>query len=123
MSQNERTIRAYVAGPMRGIDRFNFPAFDAAKDRLIELGWDVISPADIDREIGITGYTTDLPADFIFSALRRDFAAIVTCDAIVFLPGWEASSGAQAERQVGTYIGLDFYHLDPETGILTKEDQ
>lgn len=68
-SFNQRSRRAYIAGPMRGYDRFNFPAFDAAKDRLIEMGWDVVSPADLDRAVGITGYTTDLPEGFIYQAL------------------------------------------------------
>ena len=121
MSLDGRPIRAYIAGPMRGYERYNFPAFDAAKDRLIMRGWEPVSPADLDREVGITGYSTDLPADFIYGALRRDFAAIVTCDAIVFLPGWEASSGAKAERYVGEQIGLRFFYLNPETGDMTEE--
>jgi hypothetical protein len=39
----------YIAGPMRGYDKFNFPAFDAARDRFTAMKWHVISPADIDR--------------------------------------------------------------------------
>jgi hypothetical protein len=118
---DQRPIRAYVAGPMRGIERFNFPAFDAARDWLIEQGWQAISPADLDRAYGITGYTTELPAGFIFSALRRDFQAICECDAIVFLDGWEASSGAKAERYVGEQIGLRFFHINIETGEIVEE--
>ena len=114
-------MKAYIAGPMRNYDRYNFPAFDAAKDWMIEQGWDPVSPADLDRAVGITGYTTDLPDDFIFGALRRDFKAICECDAIVFLPGWEASSGARAERFVGEQIGLSFFHIDLETGLITEE--
>ena len=41
--------KLYVAGPMRGIDLFNFPAFDLAKAEMTRAGWHVISPADMDR--------------------------------------------------------------------------
>lgn len=108
---------------MRGYDRYNFPAFDDAKDRLIEAGWDVVSPADIDRELGITGYTTELPEGFIYDALRRDFAAILTCDAIVFLPGWLQSSGAVAERFVGQQINLEMWHISSSGDIYKEEDE
>ena len=42
----------YIAGPMRGIHLFNFPAFDAAKKYLSMNGHSVISPADIDQMTG-----------------------------------------------------------------------
>ena len=31
-------MRLYIAGPMRGIPLWNFPAFDAARDMLIKEG-------------------------------------------------------------------------------------
>ena len=106
---------------MRGIPLWNFPAFDAARDMLIGLGHDPISPADIDREHGIDENTTVLPPGFIHTALRRDFAAIVTCDAIAFLPGWETSSGANAERTVGGHVGCEFWRVDPEARTFERE--
>ena len=42
----------YIAGPMRGYPRFNFDAFDAAQSHLESLGYRVISPAALDREVG-----------------------------------------------------------------------
>ena len=44
--------RLYIAGPMRGIPQYNFPVFDAARDKAIALGWDAVSPADLDRANG-----------------------------------------------------------------------
>ncbi len=112
--------RAYVAGPMRGYDLYNFPMFDTCRDRLLSMDWDVVSPADLDRDNGIFETTTVLPEGFIFTALRRDFAAIVTCEAIVFLPNWELSSGSRAEARVGLDIGLDFYKFNPRSGSVVK---
>lgn len=106
-------LRAYIAGPMRGYDRFNFPAFDRAESQLKKKGWDAVSPAAMDRAIGVNENTTELPDGFIYTALRRDFAAICTCDAIVFLPEWEKSSGARAEARVGLDIGLRFFSITP----------
>ena len=106
-------MRAYLAGPMRGRVAYNFPAFDAARDFLRTLGHDPVSPADMDREVGVDG-TTEVPPGFVFDALKRDFAAILECDAIAFLPGWESSSGAQAERKVAEAIGLPCYRVDAE---------
>lgn len=116
-----RQVKCYVAGPMRGYDRYNFVEFDKAKDWLIEKGWEVVSPADLDRACGVTGYTTTLYNGFLEDAMRRDFIAICNCDAIVFLKGWEKSSGANAERFVAEHCGLDIFHIDTDTGELTPE--
>ena len=40
----------YVAGPMRGIPKFNFPLFDEVAEALRHKGHTVINPADMDRE-------------------------------------------------------------------------
>ncbi len=47
--------RVYIASKMSGIPAFNFPAFDAMRVRLTNMGFDVVSPADIDREHGFDG--------------------------------------------------------------------
>ena len=109
--------RVYIAGGMRGYENFNFPAFDRAAEQLRAKGWTVLSPAEMDRAIGIDETVEELPDNFIFDALRRDFAGICTVDAIVFLPGWERSSGARAEARVGLDIGLDFYEIGPRGGL------
>lgn len=114
-------MRVYVAGPMRGYPQFNFPAFDAARDRGRALGHDVVSPADIDRE---HGFDETAPPPTITGAMlrefaRRDVAAVLTCDALALLPGWERSSGALAELAVARWVGLKildattFGPLDP----------
>jgi hypothetical protein len=107
------TIRyVYIAGPMRGYPQYNFPAFDAARNYLVQNGWNVISPADIDRASGLNEQTppesiTD-PKSFIY----RDFHAMLfltpNCgDAIIMLPGWERSTGAMAELFLARWLGLN----------------
>ena len=38
--------RIYVAGPMTGLPELNYPAFNAAADRLRARGWHVENPAE-----------------------------------------------------------------------------
>lgn len=113
-------MKVYVAGPMRGLPDLNYPAFDAARDLISKLGHEPVSPADLDRETGVTEESAQAE-DFIAGALRRDFAALVTCDAIAFLPGWKNSVGANAERRVAEDIGLELYDVEPETARFERQ--
>ena len=38
--------------------------------------------------------------------MRSDIAALLTCDAIHMLPGWENSRGATVEHTIATALGL-----------------
>lgn len=100
--------RIYIAGPMRGRPRWNFPAFDEARDHLASIGWDPINPADMDRKAHGPDieFATELPPGFVREALSRDFAALATCDAIFMLAGWESSAGAKAELAFAQAAGL-----------------
>ena len=105
----------YVAGPMRGLPQFNFPAFDQARDHLVSDGYAVISPADIDRASGFKE-TEDDPSftvDLIKKFVLRDFHALYFMDArhgdaIALLPGWESSTGAYAETGLARWLTLPF---------------
>lgn len=110
------TKTIYVAGPMRGVPKYNFPHFDMAAQHLRYRGWYVVNPADRDRDKYedieswpefATGELTD--RFDIHDALRWDIGTLVTCDAICLLPEWEHSEGAQLEHRVATACGLDTY--------------
>jgi len=89
--------RIYLAGPMTGYPGHNFAAFHQAAERLREAGWDVINPAEN------FGGRTDLPRS---SYMRADVAALIECDAIGLLPGWEDSRGAKVEYLLAREMGL-----------------
>lgn len=112
----------YIAGPMRGVPFYNFPAFDVARNLWEDEGYNVISPADLDRKAGfdpIDNPGQDWNEDK-GEVIKRDILAILetlkpnTADAIALLPGWEASKGAAVEVALGQFLGLGF--VDAETG-------
>jgi hypothetical protein len=107
-------MKAYIAGPMRNYPQWNFPAFDSAALMLRQRGWEIISPAELDREMGFTQWTTTLPDGFMEGAMRRDIDALLMVDSIILLPGWEASTGAQFELTVARALGLDQFCFVPD---------
>lgn len=104
-------MKVYVAGPMRGYPLWNFPAFDAASADLRSWGFEVVSPAELDRAIGFDEHTGVLPDGFVEGALRRDIEALLEVDGVVLLPGWRASSGVAIELTVARALGLAIYEL------------
>jgi hypothetical protein len=108
----------YVAGPMRGIKDFNFPAFYRAESTLVSLGYEVFNPARRDESKygqgklkSETGDENEIAATAGFNlreALGADCQWITEfADAICLLPGWEASKGANAEVALARALNLE----------------
>jgi hypothetical protein len=98
----------YLAGPMTAYPLLNHPAFDDATRRLRDAGYGVVSPAEIDRAIGIQANAEDPYAGMHVDPgeiMRDDLRAVLDADAIVLLPGWEGSKGARLERIVAESSG------------------
>lgn len=91
-------MKVYLSGPMTGLPQSNYPAFDAAAASLRAIGYDVVNPADIGREIG-DGLEWS-------QYMRPCIAALVQCDAVVMLPGWHESRGAMIERDIALALGM-----------------
>jgi hypothetical protein len=106
--------RIYIAGPMRGYKHYNFPAFDAAAERLRRLGFEPVSPADADRQLGFDPMM--LPDDHDWNQLpegwdirevaKRCCDAVIGCDGMLMLSTWDCSSGASAERQLAYWLNI-----------------
>jgi hypothetical protein len=100
-------LRVYVSGPMTGIPAHNFPAFERAAGKLRAEGLDVVSPHELPHSD--CGQPGSIPWA---TYLREDLAAMLTCDAIVLLPGWDCSRGATFELYVATQVGLSVWHFE-----------
>ena len=111
-------MKVYLAGPMRSVPEFKFPAFHAAAAKLRAEGHFVFSPAEKDNERhgadisrgnadGDEGQAAREHGFSLREALGVDLAWICAeADAIAMLPGWPASKGATAERAVALALGL-----------------
>lgn len=117
-------MKGYIAGPMSGIRQFNFPAFDAAAEKLRAVGFEVVSPAELDdpehRALALASETGD-PAEIDAKVgvtwgdfLARDVKLIADSgvQAIFVLPGWETSRGAMLETFVGVLAKLPIIAAD-----------
>jgi nucleoside 2-deoxyribosyltransferase len=91
--------RIYIAGPMSGYVDHNFPAFHSKAAELRAKGFDVISPAEINPDTKMSWV----------DCMKADIKALVSCDAIQMLEGWEKSKGASLERHIGERLELKIY--------------
>lgn len=95
--------RLYLAGPMRGIEHLNFPAFDDAAHRLREAGYEVFNPADQDRTYEVNWGRPPTTRE----ALTMDVSWISHyADGVAVLTGWSESLGAKAEVALASAIGI-----------------
>jgi hypothetical protein len=120
-------MKVYIAGPMRGIPEFNFPAFFAAEDYLKEQGHVCFNPARRDNDRhgadlskgNATGDEAVAAAQHGFSlreALRDDTQWIsMEAEAIALLPGWQNSKGARAEKALAEALNLEIIYLPGAT--------
>jgi hypothetical protein len=119
----------YLAGPMSGYPHFNFPAFDKAAAHLRELGYTIVSPAELDRpEVREASMASldgnadgghpvgDSWGDF----LSRDVKLVADeVSGIIALPGWQESRGARLEMFVAMLCGheLNEYVQRPKQAV------
>ena len=114
-------MKIYLAGPMRGLPEFNFPAFFAAAGVLRALGHEVFSPAERDQAKHGDGIWKGMSGDLgeaaqkgfsLRDALGADTAWIcANAEVIAMLPGWKKSKGARAEKALGEALGLKVLYL------------
>lgn len=105
--------RIYCAGPMRGYDNFNFPAFNVAAEELRALGWDVVNPVDINPD----------PNTPYAECMRKDIEQLLTCDSIYMLTGWEKSQGATLEHSIALSLEFDIYYEDDDLAYNNNENK
>ena len=94
--QEERDHRIYIAGPMTGIEDYNFPAFNRAARMLRESGWVVENPADHGVVEGASW------SDY----LAYDLTRLGACGAVYLLRGWQNSKGARLEYLIAKELGM-----------------
>ena len=106
--------KVYLAGPMRGIPEFNFPAFAKWAQWLRAQGYEVFSPAEKGAEKEVEK-DPSLQYDLAFrrKVFLMDTNYICTeADIIALMPDWHISLGARAEYALAKAIGLQVMILE-----------
>jgi len=111
-TQERHKKRIYLVGPMEGMPDSNYPAFDEAAARGRALGYEIINPAEIDCDLGITA---DNYRPRIKEVIRHDVEEVLASDAIALLPGWNVGDrkGSPAEHRIAIWAGKEI--LDART--------
>ncbi len=112
--------KIYIAGPMRGIPEYNFPAFMEADDLLTLYGWITINPAQVDIDRGFDPKTPQhtLTKKDLEDFIVRDIHLVMSADAICLLEGWEHSKGVGVEIAIAHYCDIPIFFLN---GALKQE--
>ena len=96
-------MKIYLAGPMRGIEEYNFPRFREAAEQLRGRGYEVVSPHELDEAEWELAEQIELTTK---AYMRRDLPLMLDCDGVVVLEGWTASKGALIEWTVAIQCGM-----------------
>jgi len=100
MEAKKNNVKLYLSGPVsNNPDARNL--FYKAEEYYSSIGYEVVNPLKLNM---------DCPT--WEQAMRRDIAALMDCDAIVMLPGWELSKGAKLEHFVAYKLGLDIRYSE-----------
>lgn len=102
-------MKVYLAGPMRGYEDLNFPAFMAAAKYLKDHGHEVFNPAenDIDK-----GYDIQRGPHIMRACILDDLTYIIQeAEALALLPGWRDSKGVRAEVATADFLELPIWEL------------
>lgn len=96
----------YISGPITGI-KFYRRNFRRAEKYLAKKGFSVINPVTV-------GDTLDIPKSMPEALaykkyMKADLRAMLDCDGIYLLKGWENSKGAKIERYVADECGLKIF--------------
>lgn len=115
-------MKLYLAGPMKGLPDWNYPAFERAATRLRGYGHEVTSPHEKDAELGHDP-NTDGHLGYRFY-MSHDLPLVLAADAVAVLSGWRKSKGARIEVHVAQECGipiLDVETLEPITETACQE--
>lgn len=94
----------YIAGPMTGMPKKNFPAFMDAAKSMRKQGYKIVNPAELE-DIQPICTTWE-------QCLRRDLIHILgKCYAIATLPGWKNSRGALLETEVARQLDMQVHSV------------
>jgi len=95
-------MRIYISGPITGKPDYNKHRFNEVEDWLRSIGHDPVNPQTL-----TTGYSETWEY-----YMRIDLKAMLDCDAIIMLEGWQESRGAKLEHDLAKELKFEIhYHI------------
>lgn len=115
--------KVFIAGPMRGHEKYNFPKFDKIEKILKDNGVEYVNPGRISRKFKEKDVNSDIAVYNEMVRLQQE--AERTCDTILLLDGWQWSKGAQLEVKTAAELGMQFLLESdlPEEWLGKKDDE
>ena len=121
-------MRVYISGPMSGIPNENRAAFDDAEQKMLKrFAWvdsfSIINPVQIgnalkDRFMYMYSSSGKTEKPGWCDYMREDIPALCSCHAVLMLPGWQESDGAQIERYIATKLKMPVFENLEEMEIM-----
>lgn len=106
-------MKVYLSGPMKGYPDSNFPEFHRRAAHLRLLGFDVVNPAEIKIDMEEPPESAHGEwKQFYQMCLRADIRALMDCDGLVLLRGWERSNGSHLELHIAHRVGMEIMLMD-----------
>lgn len=105
--------KVYLSGRMSGLEEEEFKAiFKRAEEELVEKGYDVVNPCEIDY----------IPEEY-GGQLLIALGELAKCDAIYLLENWKESNGARCEYWFAKGMGLEImsYYGDVDEEVQELE--
>jgi len=113
----------YIAGPMTGIPKFNYPAFYEAAKEMRKAGYAVINPPENDSpEVQRAaldskhGDWVDLPItaghNTLHDIVQQNVDDVLSSDGLCVLHGYAGSRGAMMEIALAERLNLPIRTLD-----------
>jgi hypothetical protein len=96
--------KIYISGPISNMQNLNREAFEQEAERIRAMGDAPVNPHDISEGIEETTMTEQ---EKWRAYMVNDIRALLTCDAIHLLPGWENSRGAVIEEIVAEAMNIE----------------
>ena len=98
--------KVFIAGPMRGYEKYNFPKFDKIEKILKDNGVECVNPGRISRKFKEKDVNSDIAVYNEMVRLQQE--AERTCNAILLLDGWQHSKGVALEVKTAAELRMQF---------------
>jgi|SRR5690606_6118751 len=99
-------MKIYISGPISGLPiEVYTKAFKEAETILLKEGWEVVNPVTLDHDHEAAS-KIECPKERWAFYMDKCISALLRCDAIYMLKGWDISKGARVEIFIAMALGL-----------------